>query len=130
VKYLLDTDTVSFAIRGVDDVATRLREARPSEIAMSAITLAELRFGADRKGSRKLHAAIDAFVRAVEVAVFDDEAAAEFGRLGTLLAERGTPIGEMDTLIAAHAVALKTTLVTSNMRHFTRVPGLVIESWK
>jgi tRNA(fMet)-specific endonuclease VapC len=130
VKYLLDTDTVSFAIRGVGDVAARLRDARPSEIAISAITLAELRFGADRKASRKLHSAIDAFVGAVEVAAFDDEAAAEFGRLGTLLAERGTPIGEIDTLIAAHAVALKTTLVTSNTRHFTRVPGLVVESWK
>jgi tRNA(fMet)-specific endonuclease VapC len=130
VKYLLDTATVSFVIRDVGNVAQRLRQHRPSEIGISAITLAELRFGADRKGSRKLHASIDAFVRDVEVAAFDDEAAREFGRLGTLLAERGTPIGEMDTLIAAHAVVLKATLVSNNARHLARVPGLVLESWK
>jgi tRNA(fMet)-specific endonuclease VapC len=130
VKYLLDTDTVSYALRGMGDVAARLRAVRPSEVGISAITLAELRFGADRKGSRKLHASIDAFGRAIAVAPFDDEAAAEFGRLGSLLAERGTPIGEMDVLIAAHAVTLKAVLVTNNVRHFSRVPGLAVENWK
>jgi len=129
VKYLLDTDTVSYALRGQGDVGNRLRSTRPSEIAMSAITLAELRFGADRKGSRRLHALIDAFADAVEVAPFDEDAALEFGRLGSFLAERGTPIGEMDALIAAHAVALRRALVTNNLRHFKRVPGLSIESW-
>jgi tRNA(fMet)-specific endonuclease VapC len=130
VKYLLDTDTVSFALRGVGEVGARIRAVRPSELAISAITLAELRFGADRKGSRKLHSIIDAFTRAVEVAAFDEEASFEFGRLGALLADRGTPIGEMDTLIAAHAVALKTTLVTGNLGHFARVPGLAVERWR
>jgi tRNA(fMet)-specific endonuclease VapC len=129
VKYLLDTDSVSFAMRGVGGVGARILAARPSEIAISAITLAELRFGADRKGSRKLHTLIDAFIRTVEVAPFDEDAALEFGRLGGLLAERGTPIGEMDALIASHAVALKTALVTNNTRHFTRVPGLAVENW-
>jgi tRNA(fMet)-specific endonuclease VapC len=60
---------------------------------------------------------------------FDEGAAAEFGRIGSLLADRGTPIGEFDTLIAAHAVALRCTLVTGNVRHFARVPGLAVESW-
>ena len=130
MKYLLDTDTVSFAIRDVGNVIAKVREHRPSEIGISAVTLAALRYGADRKGSRRLHESIDAFIRDVEVAAFDEDAAAEFGRLGTLLAERGTPIGEMDTMIAAHAVSLKARLVTNNARHFTRVPGLVVESWK
>jgi tRNA(fMet)-specific endonuclease VapC len=130
VKFLLDTDSVSFAMRGAGSVGERIRAARPSEIVISAITLAELRYGADRKGSRKLHQIIDAFVRSVEVAPFDEAAALEFGRVGSLLADRGTPIGEMDTLIASHAVALKTVLVTNNVRHFTRVPGLSVENWK
>jgi tRNA(fMet)-specific endonuclease VapC len=72
---------------------------------------------------------IDAFARTIAVAPFDEHAAREFGRVGSLLGERGTPIGETDTLIAAHAVALKTTLVTNNVRHFARVPGLVVENW-
>lgn len=96
---------------------------------MSAITLAELRFGADRKGSRKLHGLIDVLAAAIEVAPFDESAAAEFGRIGSFLAERGTPIGEFDILIAAHAVALRCTLVTNNTRHFSKVPGLSLENW-
>lgn len=129
MKYLLDTDTVSFALRGHGEVGAGIRARKPSELAMSAITLAELRYGADRKGSRKLHALIDTFASAVEVVSFDQVAAADFGRIGSVLAERGTPIGEFDVLIAAHAVALRCTLVTNNVRHFSRVPGLSVENW-
>jgi tRNA(fMet)-specific endonuclease VapC len=78
----------------------------PSDLCISAITLAELRYGADRKGSRKLHGLIDTFASAVEVVSFDEAAAAEFGRTGSMLAGRRTPLGEFDVLIAAHAVAL------------------------
>jgi tRNA(fMet)-specific endonuclease VapC len=129
MKYLLDTDTVSFALRGQGGVGARIRQCRPSELSISSLTLAELRFGAERKRSAKLHALIDTFAAAVEVASFDDAAALEFGRLGALLADRGTPIGELDVLIAAHAVALRCALVSNNVRHFTRVPGLAVENW-
>jgi tRNA(fMet)-specific endonuclease VapC len=129
MRYLLDTDTVSYALRGKGDVAAKIKTRRPSELCMSAITLAELRFGADRKGSRKLHGLIDVFAGAIEVAPFDEGAATEFGRIGSLLAERGTPIGEFDILIAAHAVALRCTLVSNNTRHFSKVSGLSLENW-
>ena len=129
MKYLLDTDSVSFALRGQGKVAAGIRARKPSELGTSAITVAELRYGADRKASRKLHALIDVFVASVEVAPFDEAAAAEFGRIGSLLSERGTPIGEFDVLIAAHAVALRCTLVTNNLRHFSKVPGLSLENW-
>jgi tRNA(fMet)-specific endonuclease VapC len=129
VKYLLDTDSVSFALRGQGEVATRIKARRPSDLCLSAITVAELRYGADRKGSRKLHALIGTFVSAIEVAPFDEAAAVEFGRIGCLLAERGSPIGEFDVLVAAHAVALRRTLVTNNVRHFSKVPALSLESW-
>ena len=129
MKFLLDTDSVSFALRGHGDVGTRIRERRPSELCISAITLAELRFGADRKGSRRLHSLIDTFAAAVEVVPFDEAAAAEFGRIGSILAEHGTPIGEFDVLIAAHAVALRCVLVSNNTRHFSRVPGLALQNW-
>jgi tRNA(fMet)-specific endonuclease VapC len=129
VKFLLDTDTVSFALRGQGEVGARIRDHKPSDLSISAITVAELRFGADRKGSRKLHALIDAFAAAIEVAAFDERAALEFGRIGATLADRGAPIGEFDVLIAAHAVALRCTLVTNNIRHFAKVPGLPVENW-
>lgn len=129
MRYLLDTDSVSYALRGQGDVATRIKSRRPSELCVSAITLAELRFGAERKTSKKLHSLIDVFTSAIEVAPFDEEAAVEFGRLGSILAERGTPIGEFDVLIAAHAVALRCTLVTNNTRHFSKVSGLSLENW-
>ena len=129
MKYLLDTDSLSFALRGHGDVGARIQACRPSDLCISAITLAELRYGADRKGSRKLHGLIDTFVSAIEVVSFDETAATEFGRIGSMLAERGTPIGELDVLIAAHASVLRCTLVTSNVRHFSWVPGLSIESW-
>jgi tRNA(fMet)-specific endonuclease VapC len=129
MKYLLDTDTVSFALRGHGEVGAGIRARKPSDLAVSAITVAELRYGADRKGSRKLHALIDTFMGAVDVVSFDQLAAVDFGRIGSILAERGTPIGEFDVLIAAHAVALRCTLVTNNVRHFSKVPGLSVENW-
>jgi tRNA(fMet)-specific endonuclease VapC len=129
MKFLLDTDSVSFALRGQGRVATNVTARKPSELSVSAITMAELRYGADRKGSRKLHRLIDTFASAIEVMPFDETAAVEFGRIGSLLAERGTPIGEFDVLIAAHAVALRRTLVTNNIRHFAKVPGLSLENW-
>ena len=129
MRYLLDTDSVSFALRGRGEVGSRLQAQRPSELCMSAITLAELRYGADRKGSRKLHGLIDTFAAAVEVVSFDEAAAAEYGRIVSILAERRTPIGEFDVLIAAHAIALRCTLVTNNVRHYSKVPDLSVENW-
>jgi tRNA(fMet)-specific endonuclease VapC len=129
MRYLLDTDSVSYALRGQGDVGARLQAQRPSDLCISVITLAELRYGAERKGSRKLHGLIDTFAEAVEVASFDEAAATEFGRICSTLAERGTPIGDFDVLIAAHAVALRCILVTNNVRHFSKVPGLSVENW-
>jgi tRNA(fMet)-specific endonuclease VapC len=127
--YMLDTDTVSFALRGQGRAAERLLEHRPSEVCVSSLTLAELRYGADVRRSRRLHRLIDAFVGPIDVMAFDRRAADRFGALGALLARRGAPIGTIDTLIAAHALALGLTLVTNNGKHFSRVPGLSSENW-
>ncbi len=128
-EYMLDTDTVSFALRGQGAVALRLLEHRPSEVCISTITLAELRYGADARRSRRLHRLISTFVEAIEVVAFDQAAAARFGVVAAVLARRGEPIGTFDTLIAAHALSLRLTFVTNNTRHFTRVPGLATENW-
>ena len=128
-EYMLDTDTVSWALRGQGAVATHLLEHRPSQLCMSSITLAELRFGADVKASRKLHGLIDTFVRSVVAMPFDQAAADRFGPVATALARRGEPIGTFDTLIAAHALSLGLVLVTNNVKHFQRVAGLKTANW-
>lgn len=128
-EYMLDTDTVSFALRGHGRVAARLLEHRPSQLCISSITLAELRFGAETRRSRQLHRLIGTFVESIEVAAFDQRAADRFGTVAVSLARRGTPIGAFDTLMAAHALSLGLTFVTNNTQHFARVPGLGTENW-
>ena len=128
-EYMLDTDTVSFALRGRGRVAARLLEHRPSQVCISSITLGELRFGAEARRSRKLHNLIGAFVDTVAVVPFDRSAADRFGGVAASLARRGEPIGTFDTLMAAHALSLGLTFVTNNARHFGRVVGLKTENW-
>jgi len=128
-EYMLDTDTVSFALRGEGRVGARLLEHRPSQLCISSITLAELRFGAEARQSQKLHRLISTFVASVAVAPFDVAAADRFPVVGASLARRGQPIGTFDTLIAAHALSLGLTLVSNNTRHFVRVVGLETENW-
>ena len=88
-----------------------------------------MRFGADAKGSRKLHRLIDTFVKSVAVMPFDEAAAGRFGPVASALARRGEPIGTFDTLIAAHAMSLGLTFVTNNTKHFRRVAGLKTANW-
>jgi tRNA(fMet)-specific endonuclease VapC len=126
---MLDTDTVSFALRGHGRVAERLLEHRPSDLCISSITLAELRYGAEARRSRKLHRLISTFAEAIEIMSFDQSAARRFGAVAVALARRGEPIGTFDTLMAAHALALRLTFVTNNARHFARVAGLATENW-
>ena len=128
-EFMLDTDTVSWALRGHGTVPSRLLEHRPSQLCISSITLAELRFGADAKGSRKLHGLIDTFVQSVAVMPFDEVAADRFGPVASALTRRGEPIGTFDTLMAAHALSLGLTFVTNNAKHFQRVTGLKTANW-
>ena len=128
-RYMLDADTVSYAIRGLGQVAARLLERQPSELCISSITLAELRFGAEAKRSQKLHRAIRSFVKEVAVVPFDESAAEQFALVAAALARRGEPIGALDTLMAAHARSLGLTVVTNNTKHFSRVSGLTVENW-
>ena len=129
LRLMLDTDMVSYALRGEGKVGARLLEHRPSDICVSAITIAELRYGADLRSSKRLHGLIDDFVRDLAVEPFDRKAADRYGTLASSLSLKGTPIGMPDTLIAAHALSLGLTLVTNNAKHFGRVPSLKTENW-
>jgi tRNA(fMet)-specific endonuclease VapC len=126
---MLDTDTVSYALRGHGQVAERILEHPPSTLCISSITLAELRYGADLRGSQKLHRLIETFVSFVSVQPIDDSVANGFGAVAAKLTRLGIPIGPYDTLLAAHALVLGVTLVTNNARHFERVDGLNATNW-
>lgn len=129
MKYLLDTDTISFALRKSPGVVERLLRTPPSEIAVSAITVSELRFGAAKRKAHKLHRLIDTFLAPIAEIPFDSQAAATYGEIAAVLQARGTPIGIKDTQIAAHALSLGIVLVTHNERRFRQVDGLEIEDW-
>ena len=106
-----------------------LRAHRPSEIAVSAVTAAELTYGVARSRARRVAQIVTDFLEAVSIMPFDGAAARTYGPLAARLVEAGIPIGAMDTLIAAHAVALRATLVSHNTRHFSRVQGLRLVDW-
>jgi tRNA(fMet)-specific endonuclease VapC len=128
-RFMLDTDTISLSWRGEGKIGDRMQEKDLSALCVSAITIAELRFGADQRKSSKLHARIDTFASIVEVIPFDAICARHFGAIGSALAAQGTPIGDFDVMIAATAVAVQATLVTNNVKHFARVRGLRVENW-
>jgi tRNA(fMet)-specific endonuclease VapC len=126
---MLDADSVSYALRGQGQVAERVLEHQPSDLCISAITLAELKFGAEAKRSQKIRRAIRTFTKDIAVLPFDEASAEQFGVLSAALAARGEPIGVVDTLMAAQALTLALTVVTNNTKHFRRVPGLAVENW-
>jgi tRNA(fMet)-specific endonuclease VapC len=129
---LLDTNTCIHIIRRRHpDVLRRLESHDVGDVGVSSITVAELRFGAEKSARpSQNHEALDRFLIPLEIAGFDGSAASAYGRVRRALLEaRGTPIGPLDTLIAAHAVSLHTTLATNNVREFGRVPGLEVEDW-
>lgn len=129
LRYMLDTDIISYALRGEGNAGARILEHRPSELCMSAVTLAELRYGAELRGSAKLHKLIDAVMTNISVAPFDADCATRFGELEAELVKRGEQIGSFDTMIAAHALTLGVTLVTNNTKHFLRVGSIDVEDW-
>jgi tRNA(fMet)-specific endonuclease VapC len=126
---MLDTDSVSYALRGTGGVGAKIVEHAPSELCVSSITLSQLRYGASRRKSARIHSMIDVFVANIAVLPFDENCATHFGILAADLAARGTPIGEFDVLIAAHALTVDATLVTNNVKHFARVRELTVENW-
>ena len=126
---MLDTDTVSYAWRGHGRVKDRIAYYGPDQLCISAVTWSELLFGAARRKSARLDRSLEELTRDVEVMPFDHDCAVHYARIANDLAARGEPIGALDTMIAAHALTLNLTLVTNNLRHFTRVPNLTVENW-
>lgn len=130
VRYLLDTNTASYAIKGnVPRVRERLQKAALSEVAISAITEAELRFGVLRlPGTKRLAIVVEEFLRFIDIRSWDSAAAQHYAQLRASIEQEGRPMGNLDLMIAAHSMALDTTLVSSD-RVFRRVKDLKLEDW-
>jgi tRNA(fMet)-specific endonuclease VapC len=131
MKWMLDTDTCIAIIKGKPpSVLKKLRGKSVGQVGISSITLGELAFGAAKSGRRdESRAALAEFLLALELASFDSDAASSYGQVRESLEKRGTPIGPLDTLIGAHAVALDVVLVTHNTREFGQLDTLRLEDW-
>ncbi len=129
-RYLLDTNTASYIIKGnIPRVRERLLKVPMSRLLISAVTEAELLYGAARKSdSVRLKTAVDEFLLRVDSLPWDSNAARRYADLRAALEISGTPMGNLDMMIAAHALAAEAILVT-NDRSFFRLKHLKIEDW-
>jgi tRNA(fMet)-specific endonuclease VapC len=130
VRYLLDTNTASYIIKGnFPRVRERLLKVPMAEVGISVVTEAELRFGvARRPEATTLKRVVEEFLLRVESLAWDSEAAGEYARIRALLEKDGSPMGNLDLMIAAQAVAAGVVLVTRD-HVFRRVKGLRVEDW-
>jgi tRNA(fMet)-specific endonuclease VapC len=128
--YLLDTNTASYVIKGnIPRVRQRLLKVPMAEISISAVTEAELRFGVARKPEAvRLGIAVEEFLLRVDVLLWDSEAAKQYAQVRSALERVGRPMGNLDLMIAAQALAAQAVLVT-NDHNFRHVKHLKIEDW-
>ena len=110
-------------------VLERFRQYRMGEIGVSSVVAAELAYGVVKSGSSRNRLALEMFLAPLIILPFDEAVIWAYGELRAELERRGTPIGSLDTMIAAHAIRQQALLVTNNTREFARVPGLRLENW-
>lgn len=127
---LLDTNICIHIINARPPaVLARFSAYRLGDIGISSVVASELTYGVVKSGSVRNRQALEMFLAPLEIVPFDAAAIWAYGEVRAELERRGTPIGAMDTLIAAHALSLKAVLVTNNTREFARVPGLLLDNW-
>ncbi len=130
MSYLLDTNVISDLIRNPGGKAgQRIALLREGELITSIIVAAELRYGVAKKGSERLAKLVESVLADFEILPWEVPADVHYAAIRDGLGRSGQPIGDMDMLIAAHALALNAVLVTDNEREFSRVPGLKMENW-
>lgn len=130
--HMLDTDTASYLIKGKSPVIeARLAVLVPSMICISMMTRAELQYGLKRlPADHRLHLAVRQFLKIVRILPWDADAADWYAEIRHQLVSTGQPIGEMDMMIAAHALSAGAVLVTNNSRHYGRIQApLILENW-
>jgi tRNA(fMet)-specific endonuclease VapC len=131
MKYLLDTNICVEIIRKKPKkLLERLTRLQVGDVGISTITVAELQFGISKSlNPEKNLAALEQFLLSFAISDFDYDAAVVYGQIRAYLERKGSPIGSLDLLIAAHAVRLDVILVTNNVKEFARVPNLQVEDW-
>jgi tRNA(fMet)-specific endonuclease VapC len=127
--FMLDTDISSYIIRRRPVILVDTFEKHAETLSVSVMTAAELRFGAEKAGRPKLAELVEEYLERLAILDWTDEVSGHYARIRSELERSGKPIGNMDLLIASHAVCLRMTLVTNNLKHFSNVPGLSVEVW-
>jgi tRNA(fMet)-specific endonuclease VapC len=131
MRYMLDTNIISDLIRDPRGrTASRILKKDPASLCTSIIVAAEMWFGAAKQRSANLQVKIAALLKEIEVLPFEEPAEITYAEYRADLERRGLPIGANDLLIAAHARTLGATLVTDNVREFSRLKGLKVENWR
>ena len=131
MQFMLDTNTCIYIIkRKPSKVIERFKRTQVSQIGISPITLSELLYGVSKSSNpERNQVALTQFIAPLEILPYGDEAAQYYGGLRVHLESKGTPIGSLDMLIAAHALSIACTLVTNNEKDFFRIPNLKITNW-
>lgn len=130
VRYLLDTNIVSFHIRGSSAaLQRRLRRIRAASVALSVVTEMEIRYGLARNPALRIGPLVEAFLSGITILPLDSSVARVYGQVRAALEAKGTPIGPLDLMIGAHALVVGATLVTSDVREFRRIPTLRVADW-
>lgn len=129
--YMLDTNICIYIIKKRPiSLMNKFDSIPTNEICISVVTYAELQYGVERSSSKKMNQeVVDDFISHLTVLSWDMDSAQQYGKIRSNLEEKGTPIGNMDLLIAAHALSQKCTLVSNNLREFNRVKDLKYENW-
>ena len=129
--YMLDTNICIYVLKKHSDELRHKFNATP-DLAISSIVYAELWYGIENSDSPKKAPRwqqLEQFTQGLQIIAWDKQAAKHYGTIRAFLRQQGTPIGNNDLLIAAHAVSLNTVMVTNNVRKFNRVPNLIVENW-
>ncbi len=131
MKYLLDTNICIYIINSKPaKIVSKFNNYHPGELSISSVSVAELRYGAAKShATEKNNLALNQFLLPLEIINFDHNTALFYGKLRTQLERKGKPIGPLDTLIAATALAYDLILVTNNMQEFKRIEELKLQNW-
>lgn len=131
MKYMLDTNMCIYIIKQHPEQVLKKFITLPiGDVCISSITLAELMYGVHKSQHQKKNkTALTEFLSPLDIMPFDEEVTDHYGRIRTYLENKGTPIGPLDMMIAAHAQCLDSILVTNNTKEFIRVPNLNVEDW-
>ena len=131
MRYMLDTNICIYVIKHKPEtVFQKLQNTNPEDVCISSVTYAELVHGVEKSAAvEKNRLALSMLLANMEILDFDVDAADCYGKIRAALEKKGTPIGTLDMMIAAHAQSLGYTVVTNNVKEFSRVSALKIENW-